>query len=174
MHDAIRHRSLPGALALGAALVAALLVPAGAAGEQAPAERTAAVYWYTYDEGLARAQQTGRMLLIDFWADWCGWCRKMKAETFTDPAVAAIMNRDFVTVSVNTTKEKGRADEYGVRSLPVIWFVEKDGRTRVTNLPGYVDAPTFLRILRFMGSRAFEKMSFRAWAAADSARTAGK
>lgn len=128
----------------------------------APAPATGIV-WLGYEEGLARARETGRPLLISFWADWCKYCKKMKAETYVDPAVVAAVNRDFVAVTVNTTEDQKRAAEYFVRGLPTIWFVEKDGRTRITNLPGYVDAPTFRQILGYISSRDFEKMDFKTY-----------
>lgn len=146
-----------------------VLVPCAGAGAVAtdgtpvaPAPATGIV-WLGYDEGLARARETGRPLLISFWADWCGYCRKMKAETYVDPAVVAAVNRDFVAVTVNTTEDQKHATEYFVRGLPTIWFVEKDGRTRITNLPGYVDAPTFRQILGYISSRDFEKMDFKTY-----------
>lgn len=146
-----------------------LLAPRGGAGavttDGAPATPApaAGIVWYAYDEGLARARETGRPLLISFWADWCKYCRKMKAETYVDPAVIAAVNRDFVAVAVNTTEDQRRAAEYFVRGLPTIWFVEKDGATRITNLPGYVDAPTFRQVLGYISSRAFEQMDFKSY-----------
>ena len=146
-----------------------VLAPCAGAGAVATAGAPAApapvtgIVWLGYDEGLARARETGRPLLISFWADWCRYCRKMKAETYVDPAVVAAVNRDFVAVAVNTTEDQKHAAEYFVRGLPTIWFVEKDGRTRITNLPGYVDAPTFLQILGYISSRDFEKMDFKTY-----------
>ena len=144
-----------------------LLAPrAGVAADGAPAAPAPApgIAWLGYEEGLARARETGRPLLISFWADWCKYCRKMQAETYVDPAVVAAVNRDFVAIAVNTTEDQKRAAEYFVRGLPTIWFVEKDGQTRITNLPGYVDAPTFRQKLGYISSRAFEKMDFKTYA----------
>lgn len=153
-------------LTLGFTLPAPGAVTGAVATDGAPAAPPAApaIEWLGYEAGLARARETGRPLLISFWADWCKYCQKMKAETYVDPAVVAAVNRDFVAVTVNTTEDRKRAADYFVRGLPTIWFVEPDGRTRITNLPGYVDAPTFRQILGYIGSRAFEKMDFKAYA----------
>lgn len=121
----------------------------------------AAIQWLGYDEGLARAKETGKPLLINFWADWCHYCRRMKAETYADSAVVAAVNADFIPVSINTTTDQRRAAEFFVRGLPTIWFVASDGATRITNLPGYVEAPMFLEVLRYLATRSYETMDFK-------------
>jgi thiol:disulfide interchange protein len=135
---------------------------AQAAGGQAAPAKAAAIAWLDYEAGLARARREGKPVLVNFWADWCKYCTKMKAETYTDAAVIAELNASFVPVNVNTTKEQARAREYFVRGLPTIWFLDKDGQ-RITNLPGFVDAPMFLKILRFISSRSYETMEFDAF-----------
>jgi len=139
-----------------------LAAPSGAGAADAPSAAAGAVVkWYAYEEGLAVAQETGRPILLNFTADWCKFCRKMKAETYADPQVAAALNAGFVPVMIDTEKDPRRAAEYFVRGLPTIWFVESNGKTRITNLPGYVDAPTFLQILRYISTRGFETMDFK-------------
>ena len=176
-----RLRSLSAAAALTAVavlLAAAALAPAPAAaaaspsagqapaaqaaGSQAAPAKAEAIAWLDYEAGLARAKREGKPVLVNFWADWCKYCTKMKAETYTDAAVIAELNANFVPVTVNTTKEQARAREYFVRGLPTIWFLDKDGQ-RITNLPGFVDAPMFLKILRFISSRSYETMEFDAY-----------
>jgi thioredoxin-related protein len=91
----------------------------------------------------------------------------MKTETYTDPRVAAAVMADFVPVSVNTTQEPRLAADYYVRGLPTIWFLGSDG-AKITALPGYVDAPMFLKVLRYIATRSYEKMDFKAFLDAGS------
>lgn len=137
----------------------AALEAAGAAQGEAPA---AAISWLAYDEGLTRARESGKPLLINFWAEWCHYCKKMQRETYVDSQVAAYVMARFIPVNVNTTTEPRRAAEYFVRGLPTIWFLDSAGE-KITNLPGYVDAPMFLKILRYIASGSYQTMEFKAF-----------
>lgn len=39
-----------------------------------------------------------KLVIVDFYTDWCGWCKKLDAETYKDPEVAALMNKYFYPV----------------------------------------------------------------------------
>ena len=58
--------------------------------------------WYPWgDEALARARDEDRPLLVSIGYSACHWCHVMERESFEDPAVAAVMNEQFVCVKVD-------------------------------------------------------------------------
>lgn len=67
-----------------------------------------------------------KVQVLDFYAEWCGPCRAMS------PAIEALMTEHNVEGSnveikkVNVDKEQALAEEYGIRSIPVLVFL-KDG-----------------------------------------------
>jgi thioredoxin-related protein len=125
----------------------------------AVAQAATNVAWVDYDQGRQESSERTRPLLINFTADWCKFCKKMKAETYTDPDVIAYLNEHYVTALVDTQKQPAIAQKYFVRGLPTIWFLNSAGE-RITNLPGYVDAPTFLQVLAFIAEEAYKTQSF--------------
>src|SRR4051794_9242358 len=52
-------------------------------------------------EALERARERDRPLLVSIGYSACHWCHVMERESFEDPAVAALMNREFVCVKVD-------------------------------------------------------------------------
>jgi thioredoxin-related protein len=126
------------------------------------AESPPEIEWYSYAQGLEQARQTGKHLLVNFSADWCIYCKKMKKETYTDPDVIAYINEHFVPVMVDTQKEKQIANQYYVRGLPTIWFLTSEG-AKISNLPGFVDAPMFLQVLKYLASSSYEQMDFKSY-----------
>lgn len=142
-------------------LTMSLIAPAMASAEAA-AEEATSISWLSYRQGREQASQTGKMLLINFTADWCRYCRKMKKETYTEPEVIAYVSEHFVPVMVDTQKERQIATEYYVRGLPTIWFLTSEGE-RISNLPGFVDAPTYLQVLRYIASGTYQQMDFKAY-----------
>ena len=62
------------------------------------AQSTEKVKWYTIDEALKLNATAPRKILIDLYTDWCGWCKKMDAETFNNPVIARYINKNFYPV----------------------------------------------------------------------------
>jgi thioredoxin-related protein len=129
---------------------------------ESQAEAKPQIQWQPYAAGLAQAQDLARPILLNFTASWCKYCKMMKRETYADPAVIQFVNENFVPVRVDTQKDNKTAASYGVRSIPIIWFLTSSGE-RINALPGYVDAPMFLKVLGYIATGAYGEMDFETY-----------
>ena len=99
-----------------------------------------------FDEALDRARSEKKLLLVDVYTDWCGWCKKLDREVFADGRVGAAA-KDLIAVKVNA--EKGGeeiARRYRVRGYPTILFLDGEGNV-VERVDGYVDADEMVKLV---------------------------
>ncbi|MHB8800471.1 MAG: thioredoxin family protein [Thermoanaerobaculia bacterium] len=99
-----------------------------------------------FDAALARARAEKRLLLVDVYTDWCGWCKKLDREVFADGRVG-VAAKGLVAVKVNA--EKGGeeiARRYRVRGYPTILFLDGEGNV-VERVDGYVDADEMVKLV---------------------------
>lgn len=137
---------------------------------QAPAYAEGQVKWRLYDKGLKEAQQSGKPIFVQFFATWCGYCRKMDQETFTNAAVQKELAA-FVPIRVTESSEQqvqyqGKAVTekeltvlHGVQGFPTLLFMEPDGQI-IGKIPGYLGPQDFQSVLKFISSRAYKKMDY--------------
>jgi len=60
------------------------------------------VHWLPWgDAAFAKARAEDKPILLDIGAVWCHWCHVMDGESYEDPTVAEVLNRDFVCVKVD-------------------------------------------------------------------------
>ena len=52
---------------------------------RAPAGPCAIQWEQSFDEALKKARSPGKPVMIDFWAEWCGWCHRLDKTTYVDP-----------------------------------------------------------------------------------------
>jgi hypothetical protein len=129
-------------------LRAALAVLAALAAGAAPA--SAAAGWSNdASAAFAAAKKADRLLLVDAYADWCGWCKVLEREVFPHPDFVAA-TRDFVKLRVDV-EDGGEgselADRYGAWSLPTLLILEPDGAL-VGQVEGYAPVGPFVARLR--------------------------
>jgi thioredoxin-like negative regulator of GroEL len=113
-----------------------------------PAHQTGIRWERSFEEALRKAKATRKPILVDFWAEWCGWCHRLDRATYVDPAVAR-KSEEFVAVKVNTEgsrREIEVAVRYDVQSLPTIVFLSPAGR-QVLRLNGYQGPGQFPRTM---------------------------
>jgi thiol:disulfide interchange protein DsbD len=99
------------------------------------------------DRAVAQANMDGRIVMLDFYADWCVSCIEMERETFTDPGVHAAL-RNAVLIQADVTdydaQDKMLLERFGLHGPPAILFFGLDGREqRALRVIGFMEAADF-------------------------------
>lgn len=102
-------------------------------------------------DALARAKTDGSPVIIDFTADWCGACKRLARDTFTDPAVRSEIDR-FVLLRIDATNDDDPAimdaqKKYKVAGLPTVIIIDSNGAEKV-RFTDFVDATEFHAAIR--------------------------
>jgi thiol-disulfide isomerase/thioredoxin len=79
---------------------------------------------------IDKAASEGKLVFLDFWADYCSPCQLMEKYTFTDPSVIERMNGSYVPVRINIETFEGYdlKAQYNVRLLPTIIVLNSKGK----------------------------------------------
>ena len=93
-------------------------------------------------ESFDKALSEGKLMMVDFWADWCGPC-KMLAPVID--GLAAQYAGKAVVGKVNVDEEQELAIRYGVMSIPTVIFF-KDGK-EIDRKVGVMPAGAFTQVL---------------------------
>lgn len=65
------------------------------------AEQNGLVNWLSFKEAQEKNKTVVKPLLIDFYTDWCGWCKHMIKTTYSNQGLAAYINANFYPVKFN-------------------------------------------------------------------------
>src|ERR671918_265399 len=90
-------------LAAGVVLMMVMLI-AGAS--KSLAQGDGEVNWMTFEEAVERSKTEKRKIFIDVYTDWCGWCKVMDKKTFSEPAVAKLLNEKYYPVKFNAEQRE--------------------------------------------------------------------
>jgi thiol-disulfide isomerase/thioredoxin len=131
---------------VAASLVAGLLSAASVRAESA---------WLTSGaEAFAEARRADKLVLVELYADWCGWCKVMEREVFSDPAFQSYAQR-FVLLRVDT-EDRGEGAElqrrFRATSLPTLLLLDPH-QALVGEIRGYMKTPDLLAQLGAAVSR---------------------
>jgi len=126
----------------------ALLAAPGRASDQAAAEQ---IRWlHRLPEATAQAAAGNKLIVTFLYADWCGWCRRMDQETWSDLSVIET-SRQHVFLRLNAENEPDGVElreRFFVRGFPLVLLLNADG-TEFDRLEGFMPAEAFLRRLSF-------------------------
>jgi thioredoxin-related protein len=128
------------------------------------------VKWYDFNAGLKLAKAKKKPIIIDFYADWCHWCKVMDKETFSDSQVSNKLRKDFIAIrldadsrksNISYLKYKNITSQYlmrlmGGKGLPYLIFMDYNGDI-ITGIPGYVKKELFLPVLGYIKSKCYLK-----------------
>ena len=99
-----------------------------------------------FDEVLAKAQKENKIILLDAYTDWCGYCKKLDREVFAHKETGDWLNANFINYKINGEKGEGPsiAKKYFIKGFPTIVFLEPSGKVR-HRVVGYKPRQTFVK-----------------------------
>ena len=128
-----------------------LASPAAGDGPAAPADKAAAdkaaapVWLTSLPEALAEAKKRDTYILVDLYAEWCGWCKQLEKKVFASPEFIA-KARSFVLLRVDTEDGGDGAKLQALHeaeSLPTTLILDAKG-VRAGEIGGYAPTQEFI------------------------------
>lgn len=86
----------------------------------------------TFAEAQAKAKKENKLIFMDAYTTWCGPCKWMAANTFTDAGVGEYFNQHFINLKVDMEKGEGRELQrrYRVMAFPTLLFIDGAGEVK--------------------------------------------
>ena len=109
----------------------------------------------TLADALKQASTEHRGIMIDFFTEWCYWCKVMDAKTFSDLSVGNFAKEKFVALKVDAEKGEGvsLAQRYSIHGYPSVLFLDDQGH-ELYRVVGYESPDKFVHSMSIasMGS----------------------
>jgi len=103
-----------------------------------------------YDLAKSIASKSGRLIVMDFWANWCHPCKDMDVELWQNPEVQKFATY-FVGVRIDVEVEKNLVKKYKANSIPKVIITTVNGDI-IWEREGYDEANTYFRIFESLPS----------------------
>jgi thioredoxin-related protein len=139
------------------------------------------IQWITFQEAIEKSKKKPKKIFIDVYTDWCGWCKVMDKQTFTDPLIIEYMNANYYAVKMNAEKDekiefKGKEYNFisqgnrgyhelaaelmsGRMSYPTVVFLDEK-LDLLQPIPGFRKPAEMDLILKFFGGDHYKNTSY--------------
>jgi len=135
------------------------------------------INWVTIEEAVKLNQKEPRKWVVDCYTSWCGWCKRMDKETFTDPLIVKEINKNFYAIKFDAESKKditigsktykfvpqGSRGHHELAALlmggkmtyPTSVFMDENMKV-IQPLAGYLSKEQMLPILMFFSSNTYK------------------
>lgn len=92
----------------------------------------------TWNEAKSKAEEEGKLIFVDAYANWCGPCKRMAKYEFTKADVGEYFNEHFINVKMNMEGKEGRkfGQKFPVSAYPTLFFISSEGKIESKSVGG--------------------------------------
>lgn len=123
----------------------------------------------SWEEALEVAAAEEKLIFVDAYTTWCGPCKRMAANVFTQEEVGNYFNDNFVNLKIDMEKPDGIEfrKKYPVSAFPTFYFIDEKGET-VHRAKGAQPADNFINLAKMVVGKVDRSLDFeKAYEAGD-------
>ena len=142
------------------------------------------VNWMTFEEAVEKSKVEKKKIFIDVYTDWCGWCKVMDKNTFSEPEIAKYLNENFYPVKFDAEQQeeitfrdrtfkfvpsgKRGYHEFAAAllnnklSYPSVVFLDENFNM-IQPLAGYQKPDQFEKIVKYIGGDHYKNTAWKEW-----------
>jgi len=100
-----------------------------------------------WEAAKALAAKENKIIFLDIYASWCGPCKALKRNTFSDSEVGTFYNKHFINVALDGEAGEGSdlAQKYRIKGYPTLLFMDSNGQL-IKKAAGYHNPKAFLSL----------------------------
>lgn len=159
-----------------------LLVISTASAQDAHPKNAQQINWMSFQQAVQKSKEQPKKIFIDMYTEWCGWCKRLDATTYTDTRIIDYLNKNFYAVRmdaemkdtivydgitfVNPEPTKARSTHQiaaalmsNKMSFPTLVYLDEN-RNLLSQVPGYMTAEDLLPVLIYFGDNNQLRMSW--------------
>jgi len=128
------------------------------------------VAWLAFDAAAEQAKKENKHMIVDVYTTWCGWCKVMERQTYSNAQVVDYLSQNFVLAKVNgessaelhykgeVMTERAFARKVGVTGFPTTYFLKPDADI-IGGAPGFIPPENFMVYAKYVSTKWYEKGS---------------
>ncbi|MCO6461614.1 MAG: DUF255 domain-containing protein [Saprospiraceae bacterium] len=142
------------------------------------------IKWYTFEEAVQQNKIKKKKIMVDLYTDWCGWCKVMDKNTFSNEDIISYINKYYYPVKFNAEcRDKinynnkvysfvgGKGRGYnelalllsgGRLSYPTVVFIDEDLNV-IQPIQGYQEPSDFYKIMRYFGEDHYKQTPWKVY-----------